>query len=298
MTAVFDAPAPQGTDRLLLLALADTANDAGVCWPSVGTLQRKCGLASRRAAEKALRRVEAWSERVARGGAEAGCVWLRVEERVGHSSLYRLVLAGATPEPGDGGTPEPQDGPTPEPWDGGPPNARTDEPSLNPHLNPQQQQRPEARRPAPPLRTRGTVCRIGDVLPRPGASPEGTAHAAAAFLGGGEEDAVLALARRGVDRAVARRLARQHPERIAPAVERFDSERGKPKGPGWLVAAIREGYAGAATAPLLSYAEMLAVCDREGVTTAAFEAVPQGAGAKPLWRRKAVAPSPTPTQSP
>ncbi|MFN3597285.1 MAG: helix-turn-helix domain-containing protein [Rubricoccaceae bacterium] len=109
MSAVFDAPEPQGTDRLMLLALADNANDEGVCWPGVETLQRKCGLGTRRAAEKALRRVEEWSER-----APAGCVRLRVEERAGRSSVYHLELSGdppaavLTPEPGDG--PEPRDG--------------------------------------------------------------------------------------------------------------------------------------------------------------------------------------------
>src|SRR5690606_13395065 len=157
MSAVFDAPEPQGTDRLMLLALADNANDEGVCWPGVETLQRKCGLGTRRAAEKALRRVEEWSKR-----APAGCVRLRVEERAGRSSVYHLELSGdppaavPTPEPGDGpepqdggerqdgGTPERRDGPTPERQDGpaperqdgpapergdgGGPNARTGEP--------------------------------------------------------------------------------------------------------------------------------------------------------------------------
>ncbi|MFN3597284.1 MAG: hypothetical protein ACK41D_08440 [Rubricoccaceae bacterium] len=80
---------------------------------------------------------------------------------------------------------------------------------------------------------------------------------------------------------------------MAPAVARFDAEGGH--APGWLVAAIREGYTavGGRGTPLLSYAEMLAACDREGITTEAFEAVPQpggngdGTSPKPLWRRKA-----------
>ena len=95
------------------------------------------------------------------------------------------------------------------------------------------------------------------------------------------------------------RLVRRYPERVGPTVARFDTEGagGSPKGPGWLVAAIRDGYAaggGGRGGPLLTYAEMLATCDRQGVTTEAFEPVPQpfdGAqgppgGQKPLWRRK------------
>jgi len=94
-----------------------------------------------------------------------------------------------------------------------------------------------------------------------------------------------------VDRPVAVRLVRRYPERVGPTVARFDTEGagGSPKGPGWLVAAIRDGYAtgGAGRGgPLLTYAEMLAACDRQGVTTDAFEPVPQPGGQKPLWRRK------------
>lgn len=86
---------------------------------------------------------------------------------------------------------------------------------------------------------------------------------------------------------MALRLVRRHPERVAPAVARFDAEGGH--APGWLVAAIREGYTafGGQVAPLLNYTEMLAACDREGITTEAFEAVAQPGGQKPLWRRKA-----------
>lgn len=118
-------------------------------------------------------------------------------------------------------------------------------------------------------------------MPRPSDGPD-----AAAFLNEDEGDALLgALTRRGVDRPVALRLVRRHPERVAPTVERFDAEGGHT--PGWLVAAIRDGYTagGGRSGALLSYPEMLAVCDREGVTTEAFEVVPQPDGRKPLWRR-------------
>lgn len=45
------------TDKLVLLALADNANDAGVCWPSIATVARKCGL-KERATRIAVRRLE------------------------------------------------------------------------------------------------------------------------------------------------------------------------------------------------------------------------------------------------
>jgi hypothetical protein len=35
------------SEKLALLALADNANDEGVCWPSMATLARKCGKSDR-----------------------------------------------------------------------------------------------------------------------------------------------------------------------------------------------------------------------------------------------------------
>jgi DNA-binding transcriptional MocR family regulator len=36
-----------GADKLVLLALADQANDAGSCWPGQATLAKKCGISER-----------------------------------------------------------------------------------------------------------------------------------------------------------------------------------------------------------------------------------------------------------
>jgi len=47
MTRAWDRSSQQGTALLLLLALADFANDEGTCWPSVKTLARKCRLGKR-----------------------------------------------------------------------------------------------------------------------------------------------------------------------------------------------------------------------------------------------------------
>lgn len=47
MTQVWKEQNTSGSERLVLLALADIANDDGVCWPSMTTLARKCNLSRR-----------------------------------------------------------------------------------------------------------------------------------------------------------------------------------------------------------------------------------------------------------
>ena len=46
MSAVWDANIPP-SEKLVLLALADCANDEGHCWPSAATLARKSGQGER-----------------------------------------------------------------------------------------------------------------------------------------------------------------------------------------------------------------------------------------------------------
>ncbi len=58
-----------GSERLVLLALADNANDQGVCWPSIATIARKAGIEER------------WTQRVIKKLVEAG--YIRVTERPG-----------------------------------------------------------------------------------------------------------------------------------------------------------------------------------------------------------------------
>lgn len=55
MTAVWDLPLPD-SEKIVLLALADCANDEGHCWPSMATLARKCSKSDRtvQAAVKSL----------------------------------------------------------------------------------------------------------------------------------------------------------------------------------------------------------------------------------------------------
>jgi len=43
MSKVWKSEGTSGTKRLVLLALADQANDQGVCWPSLATIARKAG---------------------------------------------------------------------------------------------------------------------------------------------------------------------------------------------------------------------------------------------------------------
>lgn len=67
-----DGPEGQG-ERFVLLALADYANDAGECWPSLAAVARKCCITDR-AVRRILRRLEddGWLETEV-GGGRHGC---------------------------------------------------------------------------------------------------------------------------------------------------------------------------------------------------------------------------------
>lgn len=49
LTWIFEHSACKGSERLVLLTLADRANDAGVCWPSVADIGRRAGLSEAQA---------------------------------------------------------------------------------------------------------------------------------------------------------------------------------------------------------------------------------------------------------
>lgn len=76
MTAVWAVTTLIHTDKLVLLALADNANDEGLCWPSVATLTQKCGMDTRTV------------QRVVGRLCEAG--HLSVHERQGKSNYYTV----------------------------------------------------------------------------------------------------------------------------------------------------------------------------------------------------------------
>lgn len=219
MSRVWSSPVPtQPTERLMLLALADNANDEGVCWPAVATLQRKCGLKTERGARKVLERLLGRDA----GALPAGVVVVTVEHRDGRTSYYHL---STTPEPADRGERadrgEPGDRGTPERADRGGLSPRTGEPSSNRQKN-HQQTRARARASAA-VDKEGSV---GEADPR-----------------------VEALVGFGVERAVAAQLVREYPDRVGPALVRYQSENaeGRQHRPGWLVKCIRSGWT--ATAP-------------------------------------------------
>jgi hypothetical protein len=94
MTAVWEIPMPLA-DKMVLLALADNANDDGVCWPSMTTLCLKCGMEIR-----SVRRV---IERLKTMGA------LTIKYRANRSNYFvlnKLWISRATPDrPSGGGGP-------------------------------------------------------------------------------------------------------------------------------------------------------------------------------------------------
>ena len=75
MSAIWELPMLP-TDKLVMLALADCANDEGHCWPSIATVARKSG-ASERSVQRAIRRAE-----------EAGL--LHREEVIGKGCKYNI----------------------------------------------------------------------------------------------------------------------------------------------------------------------------------------------------------------
>ncbi|MCG6219239.1 helix-turn-helix domain-containing protein [Vibrio diabolicus] len=44
MSYVWDIPSFKGSDKLVMLCLADHADDSGICWPSIDTIARKSGV--------------------------------------------------------------------------------------------------------------------------------------------------------------------------------------------------------------------------------------------------------------
>lgn len=78
MTAVWDREDLTSTHKLVLLALADWANDEGLCWPSINRLAVKTSLTTR-GVQKAIRALE-----------DMGFV--RREELVGKGNRYWITL--------------------------------------------------------------------------------------------------------------------------------------------------------------------------------------------------------------
>ena len=240
MTSVFAAPEPrEAADRLMLLALADNANDQGVCWPSVPTLASKCAV-DKRNVMKTLARLE-----------DDGHV--RVERRSGRVNVYHLSASAApskgrtrdvrvtgdagvtgdvqrTRDVGDRGTRDV--GVTP------PVTYTSPEPSENHQENPHHNNTRERESSAPSDVV--VVGRMGNGNAMSDAADTEAVDTPAA-VGGGEPRHVDALVKRGVTAGVAHRLAATFGERIDAALAAFD--RNGEYGPGWLVRAVESGWA-------------------------------------------------------
>ena len=83
MSQVWEIPTVKGTEKLVLLALADNANDEGIAWPSIGTIARKCGV-SRRYAIEILNNLET-----------LGLIEVqhrRIDELKNQTNIYRVVI--------------------------------------------------------------------------------------------------------------------------------------------------------------------------------------------------------------
>lgn len=97
MAAVWRLKTGSHTEKLVLLALADNANDSGVCWPSVGTIAKKCNL-SKPSVHAHLRALEAKNP-----------PWLITTQNTGRSSTYKLsipdLLSSLTPPVKEPNTP-------------------------------------------------------------------------------------------------------------------------------------------------------------------------------------------------
>lgn len=140
MTAVWEASNARGTQRLVLLAIADCANDEGVAWPAMPKVARKCGLTSERGVRMHVMALEEMGE-------------LEVIERRGRSNLFRVRLEtlraeNADKPPQNPSPPQKRAGvqnpsapprrilpPSPAESCGGPPQNPADEPKGNPKGN-------------------------------------------------------------------------------------------------------------------------------------------------------------------
>ncbi len=260
MTRVWDSPEPSHpTDRLMLLALADNANDEGYCWPSMETLQQKCQLQTIRGARKVLERLEehGFVRRISRPGRSN--VYELVAQRLDTPELPGRGRAESTSERTDRGGEERRDrrdgtgGPgRAEPEDRTARNGGTGrtliEPSREPSIN-NSGQRDNGETPV--------VVALGS-------------------------DLVEMLVQRGVHAPVARQLLQQYGAgQVREQIEHYDAlcaEDGTPSRPGWLVQAIKEGYplphSQREVSKLFTYQEMLAWCEARGDLRLTREFIP------------------------
>lgn len=94
MSAVFENETLGPTERLIMLALADHADDAGVCYPSIARLCRRTGL-KERSVQTNIRKL-----------VDAG--YIRIEERAGRNgaNVYHVTATPAADAPRTKCTPQ------------------------------------------------------------------------------------------------------------------------------------------------------------------------------------------------
>ena len=118
MTLAWDLADISHTQKLVLLALCDSANDHGMCYPSVATLQKKCNL-SDRGVQKCLADLQKMGV-------------LAKKMRKGHSTVYVVSPSKESYTP-ERGSPPPPNHVHPTPERGSP--ITVIEPSIEPSIN-------------------------------------------------------------------------------------------------------------------------------------------------------------------
>lgn len=258
MTRVWSRSEPrEAADRLMLLALADNANDQGVCWPSIPTLARKCAV-TRRNAAATVRRLEATGHvrtegpRPNRRTNTYVLLWPVMAEDVAGDIDADVVDdtdvaygRGVVDDRGAAGTEDVVDA-TPAPVAGdapppvvrniGPLSSATSEPSENRQRNPHHNHHALETIAGGDGRSNAVVMGMGRMSEVVGPDVVGGEP-----VSGGAGPAVEALVGRGVRPDVARRLAATFADRIDAALVAFD--RSGQYGPGWLVRAVESGWA-------------------------------------------------------
>lgn len=133
MTAVWDDKTTKGSERLVLLALADSANDEGFCWPSLETIAKKCNI-NRRFVIRLIEQLE-----------EKGLIERerRTKDGLYTSNMYRVIVHKvvniSTPPAGNNRTP-----PSEPPFTGVV-NPESLKPPVNPNRTIKNQQEEERR---------------------------------------------------------------------------------------------------------------------------------------------------------
>jgi len=139
MTYVWARSKQKGSALVMMLAIADMANDDGDCWPGVGTLAKKTRM-SERNAQKLIRKLEAAGEVIVHQGDG-------VETAHGNTNRYTLIMPtevnAVTPQRRQRRHPRGERGDTPEASEATPqgvnavtPNPTVFEPSVEPSVEP------------------------------------------------------------------------------------------------------------------------------------------------------------------